>query len=182
MHQYLHPTSCHRAVYKDSIAYGQAIRLIRICSDENDLRRNLVSLESWTINRGNGAEKVRPEIQKINLIDRANLLIKKAKHQENSITLVLTFHQALNIVFNVLKSAHRFVEKSPAIKAVLPKPPRVAFRNPKTLRDKLVRFKIRENHEEKRGNFPCGHSNCQICRYHSLGKNLRVQLVERFLR
>ena len=82
-YQYLHGTSCHRAVYKNSIAYGEAIRLKRICSDENDLQRNLVSLESWLVNKSYRAEKVRPAIQKINLIDRANLLIKKSKHQEN---------------------------------------------------------------------------------------------------
>ena len=45
-HQYLHAASCHRAEYKNSIAYGQAIRLKRICSDENDLQRKLVTLES----------------------------------------------------------------------------------------------------------------------------------------
>ena len=82
-YQYLHGTSCHRAVYKNSIAYGQAIRLKRICSDENDLQRNLVSLESWLVNKSYRAEKARPAIQKTNLIDRANLLIKKSKHQEN---------------------------------------------------------------------------------------------------
>ena len=102
-------------MYKNSIAYGQAIRLKRICSDENDLQRSLLSLEFWLVSRGYRAEKVRPEILKINLIDRANLLIKNPKHQENSITLVLTFHPALNIVFNVSKSAHRFIEKSPAV-------------------------------------------------------------------
>ena len=64
---------------KNSIAYGQAIRLKKICSDENDLQRNLVSLKYWLVSRGYRAEKVRPEIQKINLIDRANLLIKKNK-------------------------------------------------------------------------------------------------------
>ena len=104
-HQYLHATSCHRAVCKILIAYGQAIRLKIICSDKNDLQQKLVSLESWLVNIGYRAEKVRLEIQKINLIDQANLLIKTPKHQENSITLVLTFHPALNIVFNVLKSA-----------------------------------------------------------------------------
>ena len=50
--QYLHATSCHRAAYKSSIAYGQAIRLKRIYSDENDLQWKLVSLESWLVNRG----------------------------------------------------------------------------------------------------------------------------------
>ena len=155
-------------MYKNSIAYGQAIRLKRIFSDENDLQRNLVSLESWLVNRS-----YRAEIQKINLIDRANLLIKKSKHQENSITLVLTFHPALNIVFNVLKFSHSFIEKSPALKAVLSKPPCVAFRNPKTLRDKLVRSKIRQNDEEERGHFPCGYSNCEICKILEPGKEFK---------
>ena len=67
-------------------------------------------------------------------------------------------------MFNVLKSAHHFIEKSPALEAVLPKPPRIVSRNPKTLRDKLARSKIRQNDEEERGNFPCGHSNCEICK------------------
>ena len=101
------------------------------------------------------------------------IYLSKPKHQENSTTLVLTFHPALNIVFNVLKSAHRFIEKSPTLKAVLPKPPRVAFRNPKTLRDKLVISKIRENDEEERGNFPCGHSNCEICKILEPGKEFK---------
>ena len=56
-HQYIHATSCHPAVHKNSIAYGQAIRLKRICSDENDLQRNLVSLESWLVNRGEVIEQ-----------------------------------------------------------------------------------------------------------------------------
>ena len=64
-HQYLHATSFHRALYKNSIAYGQAIKLKRICSKENNLQRNLVSLESWLVNRGYRVEIVRPEIQKI---------------------------------------------------------------------------------------------------------------------
>ena len=170
-HQYLHPTSCHRAVYKNSIANGQVIRPKRICSDENELEQKVVSLEFWPGNRGYRAGKVRPEIQKINLIDRANLLIKIPKHQENSIKLVLTFHPALNIVFNILKSARRFIEMSPALKAVLPKPPRVAFCNPKT-RDKLVRSRIRQNDE----------AAVKYVRYWSLENNLRVQLLERFLR
>ena len=171
-HQYLHATSCHRAVYKNSIANGQAIRLKRICSDENELEQKVVSLEFRLVNRGYRAEKVRSGIQKINLIDRANLLIKKPKHQENSNKLVLTFHPTLNIVFNILKSAHRFIEMSQALKAVLPKPPRVAFCNPKTLRDKLVRSRIRQNDE----------AAVKYVRYWSLEKNLRVQLLERFLR
>ena len=90
--------------------------------------------------------------------------MKRPRHQENSITLVFTFHPALNIVFNILKSAHCFIEKSHALKVVVPRPPRVAFPDPKTLRDKSVRSKIRQNDEEEKENFSCGHSNCEICK------------------
>ena len=36
-HQYLHALSCHQSIYKRSIPYGQAVRINRICSDEEDL-------------------------------------------------------------------------------------------------------------------------------------------------
>ena len=162
-HQYLHSTSCHRSVYKKSIPYGPAVRIKRICSHVVDLQRKLLDLESWLTDRGYKSEIIRPTIKKVNLIHRNNLLKKRPKYQEDSITLVLTFHPVLHIVSDVLKRAHRHVQKSPMLKAVLPKPPRVAFRNPKTLRDKLVRSKLKLTDDAERGNFPCVRGNCEIC-------------------
>ena len=104
----------------------------RICSNEDDFQRKLLDLESWLTNRRYESEIIRPEIQKVNLIDRNNLLKERPKCQEDSITLVLTFHIALHIVFDVLKRAHHHVQKSLMLKVALPKPPRVAFCNPKT--------------------------------------------------
>ena len=134
----------------------------QICSNEVDFKRKLLDLESWLTDRGYKSEIIRPEIQKVNLIDRNNLLKKRPKHQEDSITLLLTFHPSLNIV-DVLKRAHRHVQKSPVLKVVLPKPPRIAFHNPKTLRDKLVRSKLKLTDDVDQGNFPCGRGNCEIC-------------------
>ena len=176
-HQYLHATSCHRSIYKKSIPYGQAIRMKRICSNEVDLQRKLLDLESWLTDRGYKSEIIRPEIQKVNLIDRNNLLKKRPKHQEDSITLVLTFHPALNIVFDVLKKAHWHVQKSHVLKVVLPKPPRIAFRNPKTLRDKLVRSKLKLTDDAKRGNFPCRRGNCEICNILKPGKQFNSMVT-----
>ena len=36
-HQHLHEQSCHRNVYKGSIAYGQVVRFKRICQWKKDL-------------------------------------------------------------------------------------------------------------------------------------------------
>ena len=99
----------------------------------------------------------------MNSIARNVLIEKRPKHQEDSVTLILTCHTALHVIFDILKSAHRHIEKSPLLKSVLPKLPRVVFRNPKSLRDKLVRSKLKSGDEKERGNFPCCRKNCDIC-------------------
>ena len=118
-HQYLHAQSCHHAVCKKSIPYRQAVRMKRICSEEEDLQRKLEDLESWLVNRVYRAESVRREIQKVISIDQQVLLEKRLKIQEGSVILVLTFHSALYIIFDILKSAHRIIENSPTLKAIL---------------------------------------------------------------
>ena len=40
-HQYLHAKSCHCSCIKRAIPYGQAVRIKRICSDENVLNERL---------------------------------------------------------------------------------------------------------------------------------------------
>ena len=101
-------------------------------------------------------------MQRVNSIDRQVLLKKRSKIQEDSVTLVLTLHPALYITFDILKSAHQIIENSPPLKPILQKPPRIAVRNRKTLRDKLVRSKLWPDYEEERGVFICGRGNCDI--------------------
>ena len=81
--------------------------------------KKLNGLESWLIDAGYRAEVVRPEIWKVNSIDRNVLLEKRQKHQEDNVTLILTFHPALHVIFSIWKSAHRDIEKLPLLKSVL---------------------------------------------------------------
>ena len=59
------------------------------------------------------------------------------------------------------------------LQAVLPKPPRIAFRNPKTLRDKLVSSKFKLTEDPGRDNFPCARSDCKICNILKPGKEFK---------
>ena len=77
--------------------------------------------------------------------------------------LVLIFHPALHIVFDILKSGNRHVQKSPSLKVVLLKHPRAAFRFPETLRDKLVHSNLKITDDPERGELPCGKCTCQSC-------------------
>ena len=69
----------------------------------------------------------------------------------------------MHVIFHILKSARHQIEKLPLLKSVLPKPLRVAFRNPKSLRDKLVRSKLKSENEKVQRNFLCCGKYCDIC-------------------
>ena len=82
------------------------------------------------------------EIERIKLVERTASFQIRDKKIDDSITLVLTYHPALNQLYEILGKAHKHVLKSPRLHSALPSPPRAAFRNPKTISDKLVRSKL----------------------------------------
>ena len=83
-HQYLHAKSCHRSCIKRAIPYGQAVRIKRIYSDENVLNERLTQLETWLLKRDYLKENVRPEIERVNLNSRKDLLKKSEKKVDES--------------------------------------------------------------------------------------------------
>ena len=90
------------------------------------LDERLKELEPWFTNRGYNSEKVKPEIERVKNINRADLLRKRIKEIDNRITLVLTYHTALTKVYEILQKAHRHTLKFQRLTAVLPSPPRVS--------------------------------------------------------
>ena len=50
--QFLDPTSCYPYHYKKGIPYSQALRLNRICSDNETFDRRCNDLEKWLMERG----------------------------------------------------------------------------------------------------------------------------------
>ena len=139
-HQYLHTKSCHKYVSKKHIPFGQAVWLRRIISDDNVLLdERLKELETWFTNRNYNSEKVTPEIERVKMMSRTDLLSKPKKEVDNKITLVLTYYPVLAKVYEILQKAHRYMLKSQRLTAVLPSTPLLVFHNAKTLKDYLVR-------------------------------------------
>ena len=162
--QYLHANSCHSSCIKRAISYGQAVRIKRICSEENVLHERLTQLETWLLKRSYLQENVRPEIERVNLTSREDLLKKSEKNVDELVTLVLTFHPALNCVHEILRKAERDVLKSNRLSKVLPSPTGVAFHNAKSLKDCLVRSKLKPESNVTTSNFNCSSKKCEICK------------------
>ena len=69
--------------------------------------------------------------------------LKYNPQKENDRTIfVLTYNPALPSVSKILQKHWRVMVTDPNLKQVFPKPPMVAFRRPKNLRDKLIKAKL----------------------------------------
>ena len=97
-------------------------------------------------------------------------------------TVLLSSHPALHVIFDILKSAHCHIVKSPLLKSVLPKPPRVVFRNPKSLPDKLVRSKLKSEDEKVREIFHVVEKIVAYVTFYIQATNLGAQLREKFIK
>ena len=71
---YLQYDSYHSKATLDNLAYGQALRIKAICSDDGDLNRNLGNLQQNLVRRGYPVSKVRSKISKAKTVPRDKLL------------------------------------------------------------------------------------------------------------
>ena len=98
------------------------------------------------------------------MVKRTVSFQKREKKVDDSLTLALMHHPALNQLYEVLLRAHKHVLKSPRLSRALPSQARVAFWNPKTIRSKLVLSKLKEFICKDAGINICGHFNFDICK------------------
>ena len=76
--------------------------------------------------------------------------------------LVTTYHPALNDINKILNKHSNLLQVNDDLKALFQRPPMVAFKNPKALRNVLVRAKLPAVTRTK-GSFKCNGPRCKIC-------------------
>ena len=81
---YLHNKSYHPTSSKRSIAYSQALRIRRICSEEKEYVKETEKLIKQLENRGHNNATTKKEIQKAHNIPRENLLTTNIKAKEKN--------------------------------------------------------------------------------------------------
>ena len=82
-------------------------------------------------------------------------------------------------LYEILQRAYKHILKSPRLHSGLPSPPRVAFPNRKTSRDKLVCSKLKEFIYKDAGTNICGHSNCDICKIPESGDQFESTVTKK---
>ena len=176
-HQYLQKTSCHPGHVKRAIPYSQALRIRRICSDEEKFRNRSEDLVGWLVQRGYKESVVREQVARANSLDRATLLSQESRCNEerkDRIPFVVSYHPALSELRGLVSRLQNMLEASEEHKRVFRHEPLVVFRHAPNLKDSLVRAKLPKLQiESDKGCFRCGKSRCQLCRFMSEGNSFR---------
>ena len=106
------------------------------------LNNSLEELKQWLVKRGYKEDHVDSEIDIVKLVERTVSIQNRDKKVNDSINLILRYHAALNQLYEILRRANTYMLKPPRLHSALPSQPMVAFRNPKTIKDKLGRSKF----------------------------------------
>ena len=168
-HQYLLPTSCHPKHCCKNIPYSLALRLRRICSDSNTFELRAQELTNQLHRRGYLKQDIASAIDKARQRSRDALLSYRPKSAEVGTILpfVLTYHPDLPKVRDIVDKNWSIIESSDELKDIYQSKPVMAFRRPKSLRDFLVRARLKPNSDDDNQTGecrPCGRKRCQCCK------------------
>ena len=162
-HQYLEATSCHPTHCKTSIPYSQALRLNRICSENDLFDKRCNELESWLIKRGYNERLVRSKVLDARKFDRSYLLHKEKHERKNKLTLNIVYHPAFGNLSRTLNKIHILLACDKEHRKVFPNTPTVGFRRGKSLKDMLVRAKVPQLGDRTGKSEGCEGKRCGVC-------------------
>ena len=128
-HQYLQFSSCHPWHTKKGIPYGQALRLRRICSNEQDFELRCEDLKKWLLDRGFDGRMVTEQIDRAKVVERNALLDKEhVREVDTRVNFVVTYHPALNKkLIEIMRNNQFLLQSDEDFKQCFPDPPRIAF-------------------------------------------------------
>ena len=166
-HPYLHWTSAHPPHLKRSIPYSQALRLRRICSSTDTLRKRIMEYSDFFVACGYAQYKVIHEMQKVLRLTQEECLQTKEREPTDRIPLVATFNPHTTLIAEIAKQNWNFLQSKERLSLVFNKPPLVAYGRPKSLRDRLVRSRIEIETPRNlisKGCRACERTKCSWCK------------------
>ena len=163
-HQYLHTKSCHPRHCKTAIPFSQALRLRRICSEQDNLVTRARELKQHLMKRGYPEQTLDAEIDRAINVSRDHSLSRGDRRgTDQRIPLVVTYHPSMNFLSRTTRRHQITLRSSERLNAIFNSPPMIAFRRPKNLKDLLVHASLTSYANETPGNFLCGTIRCKTC-------------------
>jgi hypothetical protein len=128
-------------------------------------KKRLGQLKNHLKRRGYKQSIIKKSFNKAHNISRSSLLQYKEKQKYKRTPCVLTYHPCLRNSFNTIREHWTSVEKKSKLSKVFPDPPMVAFKQPNSLRNLLVRAEMSKPNTTIGKSHSCGDKRCKCCRH-----------------
>ena len=161
----MHPTSCHPFHCKKAIPFSQALKLNRICSDDDEFENRCEDLYDWLRERGYQHKLVEQQIKRACDFDREDLHEKGKPTKKNVLSLNIEYNPAFSKLSKVLKELDCIIQGDESHRKVFKDTPLVGFSNGKSLKNILVRAVLPKPTplKNEKGSRKCGKAKCEIC-------------------
>ena len=168
--QYLHAKSDHPINVKKALPYTLAIIPKTICLKPQYYKRQTENITRRLKERGYKETHINAQIQKVDKLDRRNLIHptddSKPNRNKDRVTFPITYSISLPDIPKILTNNMRTLHKSQRCKKAFRNPPMVAWRKGRDIGSQLVHSKHhRAFIKEATGSRPCQSKRCAICPY-----------------
>ena len=164
-HNYLLHSSSHPPKCKESIPYSQLLRLRRICSSDDDFKKQADHMTSFFSRRQYPADTIDSAAQRVSTIDRPTALQPAEKNNQDRIPLVISYHPHNLPIRIILLKHYQTLSSDTSTKEIFNKPPIVAFRRETNISNHVVRAAFPDPRHLPGGTRPCGRNICYTCKY-----------------
>ena len=191
-HNYLHRRSEHPLPLKNNLAYSQALRIRRICSNEEHYRERCSELVDNFTSRGYKLENIQSQVVKASSISREQALKSSDKKKSDRIPFITTYNRTLPPISHILRKHWDILKIDPELQNLFSEPPMMAYRRNKNLKDQIGGNTIandlvcRKNTKPKMGKCsPCNTKAGNLCckqllattQFHSNQTNKTYQIL-----
>ncbi len=164
-HSYLNYNSSHPHSCKNSIPYSQFLRIRRICSTDDEFRKNAAMISECFRGQGYPKSIINRSLELARRKSRHSLLnpIVGERNKLDRIVFPITFHKKNLQVCRIVKGNYEILSTDTMVKCAFNSKPMIAFRRGKNLHNMLVRSTLQT--EVAGGTTPCDRSRCLTCNH-----------------
>ena len=120
-HLFLHGLSCHRKSSIDGVAKGVALRLRRICSNEDKYKESSRTYKAYLVNRGHSVTTVLKSFEKIDNMCRNEARQKSVKNfSSDSLIFCSTYNPLGPNMKNIIDNHSKLLHETPGLEQVFP--------------------------------------------------------------
>ena len=137
---------------KESIAYSQALRIKRICSEDDEFEHSINELQKQFEERDYNRTQIECQLDRVRNKNRSNLLQQPPlSTKRNKIQLITTYNRTLPNLHKAIEKHWHLLKINNEISKVFTEKPIIAYRRNKNIRDLIGSNTIENNKVKRKG-------------------------------